>query len=82
MWKRQLAHSNCVRAGQDGGCEAAVHAMRSVFQALETEAVLLVDANNAFNSLNRKAALHNISIICPSLAQTLITPTEPQSDCS
>jgi len=58
--------------GQDGGCEAAVHAMRSIFQAPETEAVLLVDANNAFNSLNRKAALHNISIICSSLAQTLI----------
>ena len=59
-------------AGQDGGCEPAVHAMRSIFQAPETEAVLLVDANNAFNLLNRKAALHNISIICPSLARTLI----------
>ena len=59
-------------AGQDGGCEAAVHAMQSIFQVPETEAVLLVDANNAFNSLNRKAALHNISIICPSLARTLI----------
>ena len=46
--------------------------MRSIFQAPETEAVLLVDAINAFNSLNRKAALHNISIICPSLARTLI----------
>ena len=59
-------------AGQDGGCEAAVHAMRRIFQAPETEAVLLVDASNAFNALNRKAALHNISVICPSLAQTLI----------
>ena len=59
-------------AGQNGGCEAAVHAMRNIFQAPKTEAVLLVDANNAFNALNRKAALHNISIICPSLAQTLI----------
>ena len=58
-------------AGQDGGCEAAVHAMRSIFQTPDTEAVLLVDANNAFNSLNRQAALHNISIICPSLATTL-----------
>ena len=61
-------------AGQDGGCEAAVHAMRSInFQDSETEAVLLVDANNAFNLLHRKGALHNISIIlCPSIAQILI----------
>ena len=58
-------------AGQVGGCEAAVHAMRSVFQTPNNEAVLLVDANNAFNSLNRRAALHNINIICPSLAITL-----------
>ena len=54
------------------GCEAAVHAMRSIFQASETEAVLVVDASNVFNSINRKAALHNVCIICPSLAQTLI----------
>lgn len=59
-------------AGQDGGCEAAVHAVRSIFKAPETEAVLLVNANIAFNSLNCKAALHNISTICPSLAWTLI----------
>ena len=37
--------------------------------------MLLIDANNALNSLNRKAALHNISIICPSLAQTLLVNT-------
>ena len=59
-------------AGQDGGCVAAVHAMKKIFQTTETEAVLLVDATNAFNSLNRKAALHNISIICPSLAMALV----------
>ena len=35
------------------------------------EAVLLVDATNAFNSVNRQAALHNISILCPSLAHAL-----------
>ena len=70
MWKRQQAHSKLC-AGQDGGCEAAVHAVRRIFQARETESVLLVDASNAFNSLNRKAALHNISIICPPIAQTL-----------
>ena len=60
-------------ADQESGCEAAVHAMINIFQAPETEAIFLVDATNAFNSLNRKAALHNISIICPSLALALKT---------
>ncbi len=59
-------------AGQGGGCEAAVHAMGNIFHGPETEAVLLVDASNAFNSINRKAALHNMSIACPSIAQMLI----------
>ena len=35
-----------VCAGQDGGCEAAVHAMREIFKNPESEAVLLVDATN------------------------------------
>ena len=39
-----------------------------------TEAVLLVDANNAFNSLNRKVALLNIHQLCPSIA-TILTNT-------
>ena len=42
------------------GCEAAVHAMRQIFESPETEAVILVDASNVFNSLNREAALRNI----------------------
>ena len=33
--------------GQQGGCEAAIHALREVFQ--DTDAVLFVDASNAFN---------------------------------
>ena len=45
-------------AGQDGGCEAAVHAMRVIFQDADTEGCLLVDASNA--SLNHRAALHNV----------------------
>ena len=46
-----------VCAGHKSGSEAAVHAMNSLFQREETDAVLLVDALNAFNSLNRAAAL-------------------------
>ena len=61
-----------VCAGQDGGCEAAVHAMRSIFQDADCEGCLLVDATNAFNSINREAALHNVSVLCPSLSPVLI----------
>ena len=60
-----------VCAGQERGCEAAIHAMHETFADLETEVALLVDATNAFNSVNRQAALHNISVMCPSLSQVL-----------
>ena len=56
-------------AGQFGGCEAAVHATTEIFQDDETQAVLLVDASNAFNRINRSVMLHNIGILCPSLAK-------------
>ena len=59
-------------AGQPAGCEAAIHAMRAVFDSSDTEAVLQVDASNAFNRLNRQAALRNISVLCPSFARILI----------
>ena len=41
--------------------------MRKIFENDDTDAVLLVDASNAFNSLNRAVALHNTRILCPSL---------------
>ena len=46
--------------GQISGIEAAVHATRSAFELEENEAILLVGATNAFNTLNRQVALHNI----------------------
>ena len=60
-----------VCAGHPAGCEAAIHALHQVFASFDTEAVLLVDADNAFNRLNRAGALHNIQYICPSLSTTL-----------
>ena len=57
-----------VCARQDAGCEAAIHSLRTIFQQEETEAVMLIDASNAFNSINRKAFLHNVKVICPSIA--------------
>ena len=69
---QEAAGSLQLCAGQLSGIEAAVHAVRTLFQRAETEAVLLVDANNAFNSLNRQTALHNIRRLCPPLATILI----------
>ncbi len=34
----------------------------------QTEGILLVDANNAFNELNRQVALLNMYAECPSIA--------------
>ena len=58
--------------GLDGGCEAAVHSLRQLFADANTEAVLLVDATNAFNSFNRAAVLRNILELCPSLGRVLV----------
>ena len=52
-------------AGHQAGCEAAVHAMKEVFTCDDTEAILLVDASNAFNTINRQAALkHQCCLPC------------------
>ena len=45
--------------------------MKKIFDEPSTEAVVLVDANNAFNSLNREAALHNVAQLCPPLSTIL-----------
>ena len=42
--------------------------MHRIFESNETEAILMVDAENAFNSINRKARLHNIKYLCPVIA--------------
>ena len=57
-----------VCAGHKSGSEAAIHAMHDIFESDETDAALLFDASNAFNSLNRAAALHNVRVICPIIA--------------
>ena len=54
-----------VCAGQESGCETAVHAMSKMYKEEHTDAVLLGDAANAFSSVNRKVFLHNINGVCP-----------------
>ena len=52
--------------GQDAGTEAAIHTMGDIFANVDT------DAENAFNSINRKVMLHNLKFICPIIATYII----------
>ena len=47
------------------GSDAAVHGISDFFERNDCESVLLIDAENAFNLVNRKAALHNTAVIFP-----------------
>ena len=58
--------------GLQSGMEAAIHSMRCMVEDDPTDAVILVDTRNAFSSLNRPAALHNIRVICPQIATILV----------
>ena len=68
-----LNTSGCFQlcAGQCGGCEVAIHAMKQTFDDVEPKGVLLLVASNAFNSLNRRSALLNMFELCPSFATIL-----------
>ena len=54
--------------GQEAGIEAAIHSINMMYEDENTDAILLVDASNAFSSLNRQSFLHNISYLYPSIA--------------
>ena len=56
-----------VCAGQEAGAEAGIRAMYDIYNNEHSEAVLLLDAENAFNSINRNVILRNISVLCPTI---------------
>lgn len=80
MCKKQQAPYSSVPARFLALKQLHVHAAHSFFQREETEALLLVDASNAFNSLNRQTALRNIQRLCPSLATALINTYRSPSE--
>ena len=69
---QQSAGSLQFATGLKGGSEAAIHSMRDIFTDKASDAVILVDADNAFNKLNRAVALHNMQYICLPFATILI----------
>ena len=48
--------------------EAAIHAMNQMFNEEGADGILLIDATNAFNQMNREVAMHNIRITCKEIA--------------
>ena len=61
-----------VCTGHSTGPEAAIHAMSQVFVEEGTDGILLIDASNAFNQMNRSVALHNIQITCKEMSLYII----------
>ena len=45
--------------------------MRDFLASDENDGILLIDADNAFNRVNRAAALWNVQYICPALKHVL-----------
>ena len=46
--------------------------MRNFIENDNIEGVLFVEASNAFNALNREAAMRNIQVLCSSLANAVV----------
>ena len=46
--------------------------MKDIFADVDKDAVLLINAETAFKSINRKVMLHNLSFICPIIVTYII----------
>ena len=54
--------------GQAAEPGAAIHARHYIFNDGNTEGILLIDAENSFNSINQKVMLHNLKFMCTVIA--------------
>ena len=57
-----------LRGGQAAESEAAIHVMHDIFNDDNAGSILLIDAENAFYSINRKVILDKFKFICPVIA--------------
>ena len=64
----QVAGLLYLRGGQVAGSELTIHAMHDIFNDNNMEGILLIDAENAFNSINLKVMLPNLKFIFPVIA--------------
>ena len=73
-WEAQSAcNVDQLACGMQSGIEGAVHAMSALYDDHSKEGwgFLLMDAANAFNSVNRAAALRNVRVLWPSCSHFL-----------
>ena len=68
----EVTHPLQLCTGHISGCEAGAHSMRCLYNDTNTEAILMIDATNASNSLDRETALRNIQVMCPPVAPFLV----------
>ena len=63
--------------GLQGGAETAIHPMKLIFEQDSTDGVILVDASNAFNSLNKRCTHYTTSeSYAPNFRQCLLIHTD------
>ena len=55
-------------AGHKSGCEIGIHSAVDLFKDNNNHGLLQIDAENAFNSINRKVIVQNMYILCPEFA--------------
>ena len=69
-------------AGLESGCEVAVNAVVDLFEEDTAHGFIHIDANNAFNSINRTLLLHNVRILSPEIAANINNCYMKPPDCS
>lgn len=57
--------------GNPSGVEACIHAMKDIFDDPNTDGIIQVDAQNAFNRINRSVLINNMFVMCPEIATFL-----------
>ena len=65
LFKNDIMHAAGVlqpSTVQDAGFATVVQAMYDIFSEKNTKAVLLIDAENAFNLIKQKVMLHNMKV--------------------
>ena len=61
---KRLGGDQHLYMGQKGGNEHAIYSLRAAFKNTDSKVILLIDAKNAFNNLNRDLTLQHPISVC------------------